>query len=513
MNLFKSSIVVSILSLLISVVSFVNQIVIASFFGAGNEMDIYLLASSIPLMFAGILTSALSYSLIPHFIKKELQYKQSFKEYIGAFLLKNAKYIILLGITFAVFFYIVIPVIYPTLSNEDVKIVRIINVISWMIFVITIFFSFLACSLNAKKKFIIPLLLNIFPFVFSIIFTFLLYDFLGIISISLGVLSGSLVTLGIGFIYMKSEIIFFENAPQYNFEINQYLKYLKYPVFAMLTFSVYQSIDSFWAPRLGESALSYLGYSQRILVTLGTLVIIGPSTVLIPRLTIAIEEGRTDDYYRDASMILKMILALSSTIVVVGIILSKPIVEIMFERGEFNTVATNGVSEVLSYMLVGLIFMLCVVVLFRILFIKKLGFKIALIGVFSALSYFVLSGFLSSLFDLTGIALAYIFTWAMVLIVTIKLLFKESKDYFYNSHLFFFLVKQLASLITIYFFGLYLYDLFGIYLESKQLYLTLFFTFIIAILSLGVYSILAIFIFKIDEIIILFEKLIKKINK
>ena len=494
-------------------ISFVNQVVIASFFGAGNEMDIYLLASSVPLMFAGILTSALSYSLIPHFIKKEIQFKQSFKEYIGAFLLKNFKYVILLGITFAVFFYIVIPVVYPTLSNEDVKIVRIINVISWMIFVITIVFSFLACSLNAKKKFIIPLILNIFPFVFSIIFTFLLYDFLGVISISLGVLCGSIVTLGIGFIYVKSEIIFFENAPHYNFEINQYLKYLKYPVFAMLTFSVYQSIDSFWAPRLGESALSYLGYSQRILVTLGTLVIIGPSTVLIPRLTIAIEDGRTDDYYRDASMILKIILALSSTIVVVGIILSKPIVEILFERGEFNNIATNGVSEVLSFMLVGLIFMLCVVVSFRILFIKKLGFKIALIGIFSALSYFILSGFLSSIFDLVGIALAYIITWVIVLIVTINLLFKESKDYFYNSKLYHFLFKQFTSLFLIYFFGSFLYDLFGIYLESKQFYLILLSIFIITFLLLIIYSILAIFVFKIDVIIFLKKKMLNSLNK
>ena len=198
-----------------------------------------------------------------------------------------------------------------------------------------------------------------------------------------------------------------------------------------------------------------------------------------------------------------MVLALGSTMAVIGIVLSKSIVEILFERGEFNSIATNGVSEVLSYMLVGLVFMLCVVIAFRILFTRKLGVKIALVGLYSALSYFILSGLLSSLFGLVGITLAYIFTWAVVLIITINVLFKESKDYFYNSHLFFFLVKQLASLITIYFFGLYLYDLFGIYLESKQLYLTLFFTFIIAILSLGVYSILAIFIFKIDEIIIL----------
>ena len=513
MSLVKSSIIVSALSLFIYSISFANQVVIASFFGAGIEMDLYILASSIPLMFAAILSSALSYSLIPHFIKKEIQFKENFNEYLGVFFAKNTKYIIYAGIVFAGFFYFLIPFIYPSVASENIKTVRIINLISWAIFIITIYFSFILCYLNANKKFKIPLLLSVFPFVFSIIFTFLLSDSLGVISVSLGVLMGSLISFGIGVFYLKNKVVFPMNYTQYNYELKKYIKYLKFPVFAMLSFSVYQSIDSFWAPRLGEAALSYLGYSQRILVALGTLVIIGPSIVLIPRLTIAIEEGRTGDYFTDASMILKMVLALSSTIAVIAMILSKPIVKIIFERGEFNAIATNGVSEVLSYMLIGLVFMLCVVVSFRVLFIRELGIQVALIGVYSTLSYFVLSGLLSSLFGVVGISLAYVLTWLLVLIITINILFKESRHYFYNIKLYLFLVKQLASLTIIYLFGFYLYNMFGLDVENKQFHIVLYFTLIIGAISFFLYSFLSIFVFKIEEIIFLFERLLKRNTK
>jgi putative peptidoglycan lipid II flippase len=65
MSLVKSSIGVSIISLFISIVSFINQIIIANYFGAGKSLDIYLLASSVPLMISGLVSSALSFSLIP----------------------------------------------------------------------------------------------------------------------------------------------------------------------------------------------------------------------------------------------------------------------------------------------------------------------------------------------------------------------------------------------------------------------------------------------------------------
>ena len=513
MSLVKSSIMVSALSLLISVVSFVNQIVIASFFGAGNEMDLYLLASSIPLMFAGILSSALSYSLIPHFIKKEVQFKENFKEYLGLFCWENAKYIISLGIVFALLFYLLIPIIYPSLVKEDVKIVRIINFISWGIFLISILFSFISCSLIAKKNFTTPIILSLFPYVFAIISTSLLYDSLGVVSVSLGGLIGSFITFGIGFLYVKNEIVFFKNIPQYKFEINHYLEYIKYPVFAMLTFTVYQSIDSFWAPKLGESALSYLGYSQRIITALCSLVIIGPSTVLIPRLTISIEEGRTDDYFKDASMILKMVLALGSTMAVIGIVLSKSIIEILFERGEFNSIATNGVSEVFSYMLVGLVFMLCVVIAFRILFTRKLGVKIALIGLYCTLLYFVLSGVLSSLFGVIGISLAYIFTWALVLIITINTLFKDDKSYFFNNKLYLFLGKQLASLTIMFFVCFYLSILFELDNDNNNFLTLLSFIIIIGFTSFGLYCFLSVFVFQVEEIIFLFDKTMKRTKK
>ena len=85
MSLFRSSIVVTVLSIAVLSLSFLSQLVLANYFGAGKAMDLYLLASSIPLMCAGIVSAGLSYSLIPHLVKMQLEIGDQYKKYLGQF--------------------------------------------------------------------------------------------------------------------------------------------------------------------------------------------------------------------------------------------------------------------------------------------------------------------------------------------------------------------------------------------------------------------------------------------
>lgn len=57
MSLVRSSIIVSVISLLVSVISFFSQILIANYFGASGNMDTYLIGSSIPLFISALLSS------------------------------------------------------------------------------------------------------------------------------------------------------------------------------------------------------------------------------------------------------------------------------------------------------------------------------------------------------------------------------------------------------------------------------------------------------------------------
>ena len=106
MNIIKSSIWVTLISVSITGISFLNQMLLAAFFGTGSEMDYYLKLASFPTMLAGIFGSALSYSLIPYLIIKKdslsnYDYNVFFNDFM-IFLTKILTVISLFGIFFIV---------------------------------------------------------------------------------------------------------------------------------------------------------------------------------------------------------------------------------------------------------------------------------------------------------------------------------------------------------------------------------------------------------------------------
>lgn len=512
MSLFKSSIIVSILSLLISVISFSNQVVIAGYFGTGNDMDVYLLASSIPLMMGALISSALSYSLIPHFIIKKNKLGNDFKNYFGQFIKKNTVNVLIITSFLSIFYYFLMPKIYTSLTKNDLNTARLIGLLSWLSFAFSTIYSIFICFFNAQKKFKTPLLFSIFPFVFSIFFTIVFYDYLGIIVIVIGIAAGNLTALLVSFYITYKELDFSDVNKIYNAEIFKFVRYLRFPILAMLSFSVYQSIDAFWATKIGVSALSYLGYSQRIIIAMGALVIAGPSIVLIPHLTESIQNGKEEAYFKDSSLVIKLVMALSSVIAIIAIVLAKPIVQILFQRGVFDHLATDGVSYILSFLLIGMVFMLSAVVAFRALFVREMGFSASVIGISATILYFILSGILSKYYKIEGIGIAYIVTWIFVLYLTIIILFFKNEKYFFNSALIIFLFKQTLSLIIVWFMVVYFRNLFVNYIESIILFKVIVATSLIGLITIVAYLFLSIFVFKIEEVNFFYLKLFKTIQ-
>src|ERR1035438_6463755 len=61
----RSTILVTLLSLLGNVISLLNQLVLARYFGAGPDLDAYLVGISIPLTVCSLIAGVLGYQLVP----------------------------------------------------------------------------------------------------------------------------------------------------------------------------------------------------------------------------------------------------------------------------------------------------------------------------------------------------------------------------------------------------------------------------------------------------------------
>ncbi len=501
MNIIKSSIWVSLISLSISIISFLNQTILARFFGTGLEMDYYLKLSSFPLMLAGIFGSAFSFSLIPYLIKKRdslsnYDYNVFFNDLL-IFLIK-----ILVTITF---FGICITILFVNLMNLKEFNYLFIIFILWAIFLMSVLMSVLSCYYNAKLSFIFPLIMVGLQYFFSIISVYFLSTYIGVSSILIGIFFGN--TIAVVTLFLKKKHFSKSNLEIKNInEIKLFFRGIKYAALAMLTFSAFQFIDTFWTNNLPQSSMSYLGYSQRLLIAFGSLIIVGPSTVLIPRLTIAIKENRYNDYFYDSALIIKIVFTLTSFVSVLVYLFSKEIISVLFQRGEFVLNSTVGVSEVLSIMIIGMNFMLSVVIIFRILFIQQINKKIAFIGFITTSLYFILSGIFSNFFDVIGIAYAYVITWFLVFLYSIRILFKGNYILL-NKNSFNFVIKHFLTLASVFFSGLIIKNRILSLINYDSFFEKSLFLIFSALFLFSVYSFISLKLLKIDE----FSFFVKKI--
>ena len=506
----KESLIVTLLSLLASIVTFINQLVLARYFGAGKLMDIYLTASSLPILISGLITAALSYSLTPHLIKIKVEKgEKEYNSYARQMIIKLSVYTGTVCLTGILLLSIFLNKIFPTIDNGNFVMAIQINILSWMAAFFFTLCAFNASYFNAARNFKLPLLFNFLPYAGCIAVSILFYQRLSIIAIPLGLFTGSLVAFLISFYIIQKNFNAGSIQPTSKISIRSYFSKLPLICVAMLCFTVYQSIDAFWAPRLGSAALSYLGYCQRILVAVGTLVILGPSTVLIPRLTLAIAENRNADFLKDTTTVIKIILALGSLFAVIGALLSEHIVRILFERGAFTSSDTKGIASLLPYMLTGMVFMLAVVMLFRVFFVKDMVPLVVSMGLISVLVYFAFSGVAIIVGSLNAIGGAYIITWFTLFAISMFWLYKNDVSVFICRKTLIFFLKQIIILMLVGLFTYFIQKISSSFFVDR-FYNSLTVLFISGTGAILFYLLLTLKVFKQEEVLLLMRPILIK---
>ena len=73
----KKSIISSFITLIVSLLSFINQVVIAKFFGASGEIEMYIAITSIPTLISGLISSGFNYAALPAFVTQYNKDKNS----------------------------------------------------------------------------------------------------------------------------------------------------------------------------------------------------------------------------------------------------------------------------------------------------------------------------------------------------------------------------------------------------------------------------------------------------
>lgn len=520
-RIFGATVLVVIAILLSKVSGLVRDQIMAGYFGISFETDAFVWANYIPnlfrILFAESLIIAAFIPIYSRYIKKRsLEDSRIFVSSIS-----NIMIICFSVIALVIFIFSPqIGTLLSSISGNQMDIAGFATMNRIMIFsMLTLGLSGLVTGiLNSHNLFTLPSLAPFVMNVVTIIFVTTLYSRLGIYAMAIGVMAGSLMHLLVQIPQLRiagpefRSSIFGQKSLKDNIirrlkeRFTLDLKHegvkeifaLMFPILLSLgAVQLNNSVDNFFALNLGAGNTTALTLSWRVAnLPLGvfTVAII---TVLYPLMSRQAASDDTGGIKESFSLGVREIGYMMLPATMGLVILSYPIIKVLFEHGNFGPDETLKVSYILIFHSLGLVFFGLLMILNRVFYAfknVKTPLKVASISIIINL---VLDWVLIKFMDVSGLALSTalvaLFNVVVLLIILRKKVGNLGAKRIVSSYWKILVSTGIAG-TAVYFMWRYL----SVY-AYRNLYWLILGLFVVIVLGAGIYVAFTI-IFKMDEI-------------
>ena len=414
-----NSVRLSLISAGIAVLSFACQMLTARTFGASHAFDVYLFAVSIPFLVMGAGTGALSQAFVPRLIAARSN-STAYMESISVLLtytLGGAVLIALGGFAVTVWQSSALATIF---TPSDRAAIKDIARVAWLSADLALVASALTAVHHSEKSFILPAITNSTLYLGVIGSIFLIPVSRGPVLLAWGMLAGSLAAVLVLLPTAVGRLPVRRLGTIRTGSLFDGTSRVILVVLANCAFTGLAPVEALLAPKFGPGALSYLGYSQRLIIAIGTLVVAGPNVLLVPAIAEASAVKDADRVAVLASKTITAVLGIASLAALFFYFLRVPLIRLLLERGAFDAATTRGVAATLPWLLLGSVAMVGAQPTFRALYGQNRHLPPALAGLAIPTLYFALAGPLSTHWGLQGICVAYASSWWLVLLVLLN---------------------------------------------------------------------------------------------
>jgi len=375
---------------------FIREIIFANHFGTENIFDVYLAGS----IFAVIINTSLFYLsqnyIIPNYHRKKENDKNKF--------LTNSFYLFLIlgfGISLLLFLlsdFIVSKYIWFAEKQNQILALNIFK-----IFLITIpvnsLIAFYSSYLQAKEKiketFSAPLFLNI-SIIFSVI---ILNKFIGIYSIPAGYLIGSLLQLF--FVFVKSEFKPNLGLPKINFDSSILLIILIEIISQLYTF-----VDRYFINYVEAGVISALNYALTIFLLPVSTFGFAIANASFAKCSNLISDEKFSELNNNYEKVLKWMILIFVPTGFIYFFFGEIIIEILFERGNFNANSKALTFEALKMLSISLLFYGTYSVINKLLFVFRLTKQLLVLTALTIILKIILNYILTPIFARQSLALS-----------------------------------------------------------------------------------------------------------
>jgi len=352
--------IVGSISLLVKVLGFYKETLVASFFGLSTLLDTYFIAILIPSFIQSVFIGALKNLFIPNYVTelKTTQNKGSFQTYTFISITVLILILALLSVIFVQFF---LEIVFP---DHDLAYYSLIRSQFYLVLPCLFFWGytgFLKGLLEIKSKFLISSVSQFFVPIVIIICLLFFKSFMGDMVLAIGLTLGSFVS----FLYLlitniKENTIEFGRAKM-NENIKMMFQQYTPKVTSGLLTGINPFVDQFFAAQLVVGSISAISYGTKIPAFSVTILIMAFGSVLLPHFSRLINEN-IEKAFKLLFKIIKTVFITSAFIMLFAFIFSDDIIRILFERNEFTSNDTFIVSNIQKIALIYVPFYLCTLV-------------------------------------------------------------------------------------------------------------------------------------------------------
>lgn len=352
----QTAVLMAILTLVSKLLGFVREMVIAGFFGTSYIVDAYVMAQTIPGMLFGGIFSSIGTAYLPTYSKINEEKGEEAGNRFTSQILNIATIFALVALLIGMFFSDqLVAFIARDFPEKTAELTSFYLKITFGYTIFTCSINMLDKYLQYKGSFLKPIIAGYFQ--------------------NFGIIAGAIIAaltnhyyLAFGFLFgyaLRFVVILagtFKKGFKYNFDFHfgesaKQIMILSVPVFLGSSLSQFNSfIDKSLASSLKEGSVAALNYGWLLMSLITGLTSSIIATIMYPKITKAMNEGNWEFFNFAVEKALIVVLLISAPFGMGAMAFADEIVQVVYERGAFDTAATALTGSAFLYYAIGLPF-------------------------------------------------------------------------------------------------------------------------------------------------------------
>lgn len=407
-QIFTAASIVGFTTLLVSLLSFVKEILIAHQFGTGDTLEAFLIAFLLPSLAINVFAGSLNSAFIPTYVR----FRETEGDKAAQALLENvtACFIVLLFIV-CICIALLSPLLFPLIaSGFDSGKLQLSRLLFYYLLPLTIvkgLSTIWGAVLNTRGKFMLAGISPVAVPLITIILLLTLVEKWDIFVLVSGSVIGFIVEAGVLGVAIKKKGLF--TRPRWlGFDyatkevVKQYLPMLAGSFLMSSTWVVDQAMAAMLKP--GDvAALSYGNKITSFITSLGSITI---GTAVLPYFSSMVAKNRWSEIKSTIGVYLKLIVIITVPLTLIMIVFSVPLIEVIYQRGAFTSADTALVGKVQVFYFLQIPFYIMAILTVRLISALKANQILMWGAVFNLVVNIVFNLIFMRVWGVAGIALS-----------------------------------------------------------------------------------------------------------